>query len=50
MWKKWRTNDRLAKRVPVGVCEGNVSVGRLKYEGLLKEKRFGCQARKNNRA
>ena len=44
---------RIAKRVYVGECAGNRSVGRPRRDGLdwigvFKEKRFGCQASKEN--
>ena len=48
-------NDRIAKRVYVGKCAGTRSVGRLRKswidsKRLLEEKRFGCQASKENGA
>ena len=48
-------NDRITKRFYVGKCAGSSSVvgrgrnGRYR-EGMFKEKRFGCQASKENGA
>ena len=45
-------NDRIAKRLYVGECAGNCSVGRLQKRGIdtvkdfKKKKRIGCQERK----
>ena len=43
-------NDRFAKRIYLGECGGSRSVEEMdRYcEGLFKDKRFGCQARKGN--
>ena len=47
-------NDRIAKKVYVGECVVSHSVGRLRKRwtdivmGRLKEKRFECQASKEN--
>ena len=46
-------NDMIAKRVYVGEFAGGCSVGRLRkrwIERLLEEKRFECQASKENGA
>ena len=47
--------DRVAMRVYVGVCAGNRSVSRPRKRWIdtvkdFKEKRFGCQAGKDNGA
>ena len=45
--------DRIAHRVYIEECAGSQSMGRLWkrwIEGLFKEKRFGCQASKENGA
>ena len=47
-------NDKIAKRVYVGECAGNWSVGRRRKKGIdtvkncVKKKRFVCQATKEN--
>ena len=49
-------NDRITKRVYVGVCAGCCSVStvrrlrkrRIDTERVFKEKRFGCQVGKEN--
>ena len=50
-------NDRITKRVYVGVCAGSRSVGRpwrgwidTVKDCLKKKKRFGCQASEENGA
>ena len=39
-------NDRTAKRVYVGECDGRTRINAVKE--CLKEERFGCQANKNS--
>ena len=41
-------NDRIAKRVYVEEYAGSRSVGRPRKRWIDKEKRFGCQASKEN--
>ena len=49
-------NDRIAKRIYVRECAGSHSVGRTwkmwidTVKNCLKQKRFGCQASKENGA
>ena len=44
-------NNRIARKVYVGECAGNRSVGRPGkswIDRLLEKKRIGCQAKKEN--
>ena len=40
-------NDQIGKKVYVGECSGSRSVGRPRKRFMFKEKKFGCQAIKN---